>query len=58
MTTAMIVANLSGKQGMSATEKVIRDRAYELWDLAGRPDGPSDEFWFAARAEFGGRGRE
>ena len=27
---------------MSATEKVIRGRAYELWDLAGRPDGRSD----------------
>jgi DUF2934 family protein len=37
---------------MDAVEKVIRERAYELWDHAGRPDGRSDEFWFAARGEF------
>ena len=24
----------------------------ELWEQAGRPDGRSDEFWFAARYEF------
>ena len=33
-------------------EKMIRDRAYELWEHAGRPSDRSDEFWFAARAEF------
>ena len=33
-------------------EQMIREQAYELWDHAGRPDGRSDEFWFAARAEF------
>ena len=37
---------------MSADEKVIRERAYELWDHAGRPNGRSEEFWFAARAEL------
>ncbi|HTR11668.1 MAG TPA: DUF2934 domain-containing protein [Roseiarcus sp.] len=31
---------------------MIRERAYELWERAGRPNGRSDEFWFAARAEF------
>jgi hypothetical protein len=31
---------------------MIREQAYEQWDHAGRPDGRSDEFWFAARAEF------
>jgi Protein of unknown function (DUF2934) len=31
---------------------MIREQAYELWDHAGRPDGRSEEFWFAARAEF------
>jgi hypothetical protein len=36
---------------MSTNEQMIREQAYELWDHAGRPDG-SDEFWFAARAEF------
>ena len=37
---------------MNSTEQMIREQAYELWDLAGRPDGRSDEFWFAAKAEF------
>ncbi len=36
---------------MSAMEEVIRQIAYELWEQAGRPDGRSDEFWFAARYE-------
>jgi len=33
-------------------QKVIRELAYELWEQAGRPDGRSAEFWFAARYEF------
>ncbi len=37
---------------MSAMEKVVRELAYELWEHAGRPDGRSDEFWFAARFEL------
>jgi hypothetical protein len=37
---------------MNAIEEAIRRRAYKLWDHASRPDGRSDEFWFAARAEF------
>ena len=37
---------------MNTNEQMIREQAYELWDHAGRPDGRSDEFWFAARAEF------
>lgn len=37
---------------MDAIEKAVRERAYELWDLAGRPNGRSDEFWFAAKAEL------
>lgn len=37
---------------MSASEEMIRQRAYELWDQAGRPNGRSDEFWFSAKAGF------
>ncbi len=38
---------------MTATsEDWICKRAYELWDKAGRPDGRSEEFWFAAKAEL------
>jgi Protein of unknown function (DUF2934) len=41
-----------GEQNMNENEQMIREQAYALWDHAGRPDGRSDEFWFAARAEF------
>ena len=37
---------------MNMNEQMIREQAYELWEQAGRPDGRSDEFWFAARTEF------
>ena len=37
---------------MSALDEMIRKRAYELWEKAGMPQGRSEEFWFAARAEF------
>jgi hypothetical protein len=38
---------------MSDIEEAIRRRAYELWENAGMPHGRSDEFWHAARSEFG-----
>jgi Protein of unknown function (DUF2934) len=38
---------------MDAIEQAVRERAYELWDHAGRPNGRSDEFWFAAKAQVG-----
>ena len=37
---------------MSSIEEAIRRRAYELWEHAGRPEGRSEEFWHAARAEL------
>ena len=36
---------------MQASEEMIRQRAYELWDQAGRPNGRSDEF-FRPETEF------
>ena len=33
-------------------EAQIRNRAYELWEEAGRPDGREDEFWHHACAEI------
>jgi hypothetical protein len=30
-------------------EQVIRERAYQLWEEEGRPDGHADEFWERAR---------
>jgi hypothetical protein len=37
---------------MNGNEQRISERAHKLWDDAGRPDGRSDEFWFAAKAEL------
>ena len=36
---------------MDSVEKRIRKRAYDLWERAGRPEGRSEEFWFAAAEE-------
>ncbi len=36
---------------MDSVEKTIRKRAYDLWEAAGRPEGRSEEFWFAAAEE-------
>ena len=35
----------------SNTEQRIRDRAYALWQEAGRPEGRDHEFWHQAEAE-------
>ena len=42
---------------MNAKERAIRERAYQLWDQAGRPEDRSQEFWLAAKAEFEGKER-
>ncbi len=41
---------------MDDREETIRRRAYQLWEQAGCPEGRSDEFWHAARAEIEGEG--
>ena len=43
---------------MDDIEHAIRRRAYELWEQAGCPEGSSDEFWHAARAELKSEGAE
>jgi hypothetical protein len=37
---------------MTTIEQKIREYAFKLWERAGRPDGRSDEFWTAAKAEI------
>lgn len=37
---------------MHSDEAKIRDRAYQLWDQAGRPDGREQEFWHDAEREL------
>ena len=43
---------------MDDIEHAIRRRAFELWEQAGCPEGRSDEFWHAARAEIKSEGTE
>lgn len=33
-------------------QEKIRDRAFQLWDRAGQPDGREQEFWFDAEREL------
>jgi hypothetical protein len=37
------------------TETQIRDRAYALWEEAGRPEGQDMEFWMMAERELSER---
>jgi len=34
------------------TEEQIRERAYVLWELAGKPEGREHEFWHEAEKEI------
>jgi len=36
----------------SPTEKQILNRAYEIWERNGRPQGREDEFWHQAEQEL------
>ncbi len=36
-------------------EQKIRDRAFQLWDQAGQPEGREEEFWFLAERELAER---
>jgi hypothetical protein len=35
------------------TEEQIRERAHQLWEAAGKPEGRQDEFWQQAERELG-----
>ncbi|THD45477.1 MAG: DUF2934 domain-containing protein [Bradyrhizobium sp.] len=37
---------------MSGAQEHVHVRAYELWELAGTPEGRDEEFWFAAESEL------
>jgi len=34
------------------SEQEIRERAHQLWERAGKPEGRGDEFWHAAEQEL------
>ncbi len=37
-------------------EQSIRNRAYEIWEAEGRPDGKAEQHWMQALAEIGDTG--
>ncbi|MFO1069939.1 MAG: DUF2934 domain-containing protein [Geminicoccaceae bacterium] len=37
----------------AARREAVRRRAYELWELAGRPHGADVRFWLQAERELG-----
>jgi hypothetical protein len=39
----------------SLSSETVSARAYQLWEIAGRPEGRDQEFWFRAVEELKGR---
>jgi hypothetical protein len=39
-------------------EQDIQERAYELWELNGKPEGKNDEFWQIAARELAEKEKE
>jgi hypothetical protein len=39
----------------SLSPETVSTRAYQLWEIAGRPEGRDQEFWFRAVEELKGR---
>lgn len=35
-------------------EQQVRERAYALWEQAGKPEGKADDYWQQAEREIGG----
>ena len=40
------------KQSSKPTESEVRQRAYELWEKAGQPEGDGQQFWLEAEKEL------
>ena len=34
------------------TDEQIRERAHQLWELAGQPEGREQDFWYQAEREL------
>jgi len=43
---------VEGNKMAKPTEELIRMRAHELWEQAGKPDGREDEFWHLAELDL------
>jgi hypothetical protein len=38
-------------ESKAGLDQVVRERAYSLWEQAGRPDGRADDFWHEAQRQ-------
>jgi len=54
-TSSVIIKTKKKKLTDEEVFDFIQDRAYRLWDQAGRPQGKDWEFWFEAEKEIKGR---
>jgi Protein of unknown function (DUF2934) len=46
-----IARHFRGLRRHQGLDQVVRERAYLLWEQAGRPDGRADDFWHQAQHE-------
>jgi hypothetical protein len=37
---------------MEEDQQAIRERAHQLWEAAGRPEGKEDQFWLEAERQL------
>ena len=51
-TEPTVVAAISSGEGQSMREQAIRERADEIWEQEGRPDGKDLDHWLRAEAEI------
>ena len=43
-------------QPAAVTDEQVRERAHQMWEQAGRPDGDGTEYWYRAQQELMHRG--
>ena len=48
----------AGEEPEANVDQVVSDRAYLLWEQAGRPDDRADEFWHEARRQISSEGAD
>ena len=56
--TDTLAGRPAGEEPEANLDQVVRDRAYLLWEQAGRPDDRGDEFWHEARRQISSEGAE
>jgi hypothetical protein len=52
LTAFLTLVTSQGAPMARLSEEQIRQRAHQLWELAGRPEGREQEFWLEAEREL------